>query len=102
MTEANEKRGTLAVLSLIFGIAGIVISWVPFIMYLSFLLAIAAMVLGVIEIRRIDTGKAPSIGKRASIAGIILGAVTIVFGIVLSFILTLLVGGIWGFFNLNF
>jgi tetrahydromethanopterin S-methyltransferase subunit C len=101
MTAANEKRGTLAVLALIFGIAAIIISWVPFVNFLSILLAIAAMILGVIEIRRIDTGKTPAIGKSFAITGIILGAVAVVLGIVLSFILRLLVGGIWGFYNLN-
>jgi hypothetical protein len=101
MTAADEKRGTLAVLALIFGIAAIVICWVPFVNYLSLLLAIAAMILGVIELRRIDTGKATVIGRGAAVTGIILGAVAVVLGVVLSFVLRLFVGGIWGFYNLN-
>jgi tetrahydromethanopterin S-methyltransferase subunit C len=101
MTTSNEKRGTLAVLALIFGIAAIVISWVPFVNFLSLLLAIAAMVLGVIEIRRIDTGRTPVVGKSFAIAGIILGAVAVVLGVALSFVLSLFVGGVWGFFNLK-
>ena len=98
---ADEKRGTLAVLALIFGIAAILICWVPFVNYLSLLLAIAAMVLGVIEIRRIDTGKTPEKGRGAAVTGIILGAAAVVLGVALSFVLSLYVGGVWGFFNLN-
>ena len=97
---SNSKRGTLAVLALIFGIVGIVISWVPFVVFLSFLLAVAAMVLGAIELKRIDKGKSPSIGRGFTITGIILGAATIVLGVVVSFLLSLLIGGAWGYFNL--
>ena len=101
MTAADEKRGTLAVLALIFGIAAILICWVPFVNFLSLLLAIAAMILGVIELRRIDTGKTSIRGRGASVTGIILGAVAVVLGVVLSFVLSLLIGGIWGYLNLN-
>ena len=99
-STSNEKRGTMAVLALIFGIAGILISWVPIVVYLSFLVAIAAMVVGVIELKRIDNGKSPSIGRGFAITGIILGAATIVLGMVLSFLLSIFVGGAWGYFNL--
>ena len=101
MTTSNEKRGTLAVLALIFGIAAIVTSWVPFVNYLSLLLAIVAMILGVIELKRIDRGTSSSTGKGFTITGIILGALAVVLGIALSFILSLLVGGVWGYFNLG-
>ncbi len=100
-SASSEKRGTLAVLALIFGIAGILISWVPFVNYLSFLVAIAAMVLGVIEFKRIDKGRSPSIGKGFTITGIILGALTIVLGIVLSFVLSLFISGLPGYFDLR-
>jgi hypothetical protein len=101
MATSNEKRGTLAVLALIFGIAAIVTSWVPFVNYLSLLMAIAAMVIGVVELKRIDRGTSSSAGRGFTITGIILGAVAVVLGIVLSFILSLLVGGVWGYFNLG-
>lgn len=101
MTTSNEKRGTMAVLALIFGIAGILISWVPFVTYLSFIIAIAAMVLGAIEIKRIDKGMSPSSGKGFAVAGIILGAVTVLLGIVLSFFLNSLIGRGLGYFDLN-
>jgi len=101
MATSNEKRGTLAVMALIFGIAAIVTSWVPFVNYLSLLLAIAAMVIGVVELKRIDRGTSASTGKAFTITGIILGAVAVVLGVVLSFVLKLLIGGVWGYFNLG-
>ncbi len=100
-SASNEKRGTMAVLALIFGIGGILISWVPFVIYLSFLLAIVAMVLGVIELKRIDKGKSPSIGRGFTVTGIILGALTIVLGIVLSFVFKLFLSGVEGYFDLG-
>ena len=101
MTTSNEKRGTLAVMALIFGIAAIVTSWVPFVNYLSLLMAIAAMVIGVVELKRIDMDTSPSIGKGFTVAGIILGAAAVVLGVALSFILKLLIVGVWGYFNLQ-
>ena len=100
MTTSNEKRGTLAVMALIFGIAAIVTSWVPFVNYLSLLIAIAAMVIGVVELKRIDRGTSSSAGRSFTIAGTILGAVAVVLGIVLSFVLSLLIGGVWGYYDL--
>jgi len=98
-SASNEKRGTMAVLAMIFGIAGILISWVPFVNALSLLLAIVAMILGAIELKRIDKGKSPSIGRGFTRTGIILGALTFVLGIVLSFVFNLFVDGIQGYFN---
>ena len=100
--ETNEKRGTLAVLALIFGIAAIVISWAPFVNVLSFLAAIAAMVLGAIELKRIDRGSSPFIGKGFAITGIILGVAAVALAVLLSFLLSLFVGGVWGYYNLMF
>ena len=99
--KSDEKRGTLAVLALIFGIAAIVISWVPFISILSIFLAITAMVLGVIEIKRIDSGRTAATGRGFAAAGIILGALAVLLGIVLTIILNILIGGVWGYFDLN-
>ena len=101
MATTDEKKGTLAVLALIFGIAAIVISWVPLINILSILLAIAAMVLGVIEIKRIDTGRTAAAGRGFAVAGIILGALAVLLGIGLSFLLNMLIGGVWGYFDFN-
>ena len=100
--ETNERRGTLAVLALIFGIAAIVISWAPFVNVLSFLLAIAAMVLGAIEIKRIDRGSSSPKGKGFAITGIILGVAAVAIGIAMSFVWSLLIGGVWGYLDLLF
>lgn len=100
-SASNEKRGTMAVLALIFGIGGILISWVPFVVFLSFLLAIAAMVLGAIELKRIDKGKSSSTGRGFTITGIILGALTIALGITISFVLKLFADGILGYLDLK-
>lgn len=101
MTSSNGKRGTLAVLALIFGIAAIITSWVPLVNIISFLMAIAAMILGVVELKRIDRGTSSSTGKGFTITGIILGALAVVLGLVLSFVLKLLIGGVWGYFDLG-
>lgn len=94
----EEKRGTLAVLALILGIAGIVISWVPFVNFAGFLVSIAAIVLGAIEITRINQGKSSASGKGFAITGIVLGAVAIVLGIVSTVVLGVVLG-ITGFFS---
>jgi len=95
----SDKRGTLAVLSLIFGIAGVVIGWVPVVNFLGFLLGIAAIVLGAIEIKKISQGSSSTSGKGIAIAGIILGAVAIVLGIVITVVLGLVLGGVFGYFG---
>ena len=100
-SASNEKRGTLAVLALTFGIAGILIVWMPYVNSLSFLLAIVAMVLGAIELKRIDKGNSPSMGRGFTRTGIILGILTILLGIVLSFVLRLFVEGLQGYFDLR-
>ena len=96
---ANEKRGTLAVLSMIFGIAGIAIAWAPIVNFLGFLLSIAAIVLGAIEIKKINQGMSNTKGKGMALAGIILGAAAIVLGIVFTVIFGLALGGVLGYFG---
>ncbi len=94
----EEKRGTLAVLALILGIVGIVISWVPFVNFAGFLVSIAAIVLGAIEITRINQGKSSVSGKGFATTGIVLGAVAIVLGIVSTVVLGVVLGitGLFG------
>ena len=88
MNANSKKRGTLAVLALIFGIAGIVVSWIPIIGFLGFALSVAAIVTGAIELSKINKGKSPANGKGFAITGIILGIIAIVLGIIFSVILT--------------
>ena len=94
----EEKRGTLAVLALILGIAGVVIVWIPVVNFLGFLLSVAAIVLGAVEIVKINQGKSSVKGKGFAITGIILGVVAIVLGIVFIVVLGVLLG-ITGFFS---
>ena len=100
-TATEEKRGTLAVIALILGIAGIVIVWIPVVNFLGFLLSVAAIVLGAIEIVRINQGKSSVKGKGFAITGIILGAVAIVLGIVITVVLGLVLGALGYFGNLS-
>ena len=95
---AEEKRGTLAVLALVFGIVGFVISWIPIINYLGFALSVAAVVVGAIELTRISKGNSSSSGRGFSIAGMVLGAIAIVSGVIFSVLLAQIIGGIWSAF----
>jgi len=96
---SSIKRGTLAVLALIFGIAGIVISWIPIINFLGFALSVAAIVMGAIELSKINKGKSSVSGKGFAITGIVLGIIAIIIGIVFSVILTTVLGGLFGTFG---
>ena len=97
--NAGEKKGTLAVLALVFGIAGIVISWIPFVGFLGFALSIAAIIMGAIELSRISKGTSSSSGKGFAITGLILGIIAIVLSIVFSIVFGLMLGGLFGYFG---
>jgi hypothetical protein len=66
---------TLAVLALIFGIGGAAIAWMPFLFVVGAGAAIAAVVLGVVALRRIAAGRAA--GRGPAIAGIATGVVAL-------------------------
>lgn len=83
----EEKRGTLTVLALVFGIVGLATTWIPIINYLGFALSIAAIILGTIGLTRIRQGTTSTSGRGLSITGMILGAIAIVTGIIFSFVL---------------
>lgn len=84
---ADGKRGTFAVLTLIFGIVGLVISWVLIINYLGFAFSVAAIVLGTIELTRISKGTTSAGGRGLTITGMVLGAVAIIVGFIVAVIL---------------
>ena len=92
----DEKRGTLAVLSLIFGVFGIVTAWIPIVNIVAYLLSVAAIVLGAIGIKKISQGSSSLKGKGMAIAGIILGAAAIVLGIIMTFVFSITLGGVLG------
>ena len=66
---------TLAVLATIFGIGGAAIAWMPFLFVIGAGAAIAALVLGVVALRRIAAGRAA--GRGLAIAGIATGVVAL-------------------------
>lgn len=96
----NDKPGTMAVLSLISGILSILGSCIPIVgAFLGFILSMAAIVLGIIELKRIKKDDSGEKGRGMSIAGIILGGLGILIG--LFWLITLTI--IWiagGFGNL--
>ena len=79
---SEERPGPMAIGALICGILSVVCHCVPVAgSFIGFFLSVAAIVLGIIEVKRIGRGEGSIKGKGMSMAGIILGAVGIVFGI---------------------
>ncbi|MGD9995881.1 MAG: DUF2510 domain-containing protein [Ilumatobacteraceae bacterium] len=64
-------RRTVAVLSLVFGLISVTIAWVPFLFVVGALGAIAAIVLGIIGVRRARAGTGG--GRGLAVAGIATG-----------------------------
>ncbi len=79
---SEERPGPMAIVALICGILSVLCHCVPIAgSFIGFFLSVAAIVLGIIEIKRIGRGEGSVKGKGMALAGIILGAVGIVFGI---------------------
>ncbi len=79
---SEERPGPMAIVALICGILSVLCHCVPIAgSFIGFFLSVAAIVLGIIEIKRIGRGEGSVKGKGMAMAGIILGAVGIVFGI---------------------
>ena len=86
---SEERPGPMAIVALICGIISVLCHCVPIAgSFIGFFLSVAAIVLGIIEIKRIGRGEGSAKGKGMSMAGIILGAVGIVFGIILIIIIS--------------
>ncbi len=95
---SEERPGPMAIVALICGILSVICHCVPVAgSFISFILSVAAIVLGIIEIKRIGRGESSTKGKGISMAGIILGAVGIVVGII--FIIIVSVIGLSGVFG---
>ena len=85
---SEDRPGPMAIISLICGILSVLCHCVPFAgSFIGFALSVAAIVLGIIEIRKIGKGESSSRGRGMAIAGIILGAVGIIFGIIWAIII---------------
>ncbi|OUE21793.1 hypothetical protein BFL36_10915 [Clavibacter michiganensis] len=72
----------LAIAALVVGIAAVVAALIPFLNYVSFVPAFAAIILGIISLaRRMD-------GKPLAVTGLILGIVGFVLGVILAIVYT--------------
>jgi Protein of unknown function (DUF2510) len=78
--QAQRPSRTLALLTFLFGIGGLVIAWMPFLFVLGALAAITALVLGPIARRRIRAGRAS--GPRLAVAGIVLAVIALCVSVV--------------------
>jgi hypothetical protein len=83
VNEMDNKGNyrVMGILAMVFGIIGVVISLVPFARFFVILLGIAAIVLGAIELGKIEKGMASKCARDMAISGIVLGSVAIVFTI---------------------
>lgn len=71
--------------ALVLGISGLVTSWIPLVGFLGWVACVLAIVFGAIGIARAGSGRATN--KGAATAGLVLGIVGMVVGVVLSFAL---------------
>jgi len=95
---SEDKPGGMAIGALVCGILSVLCHCVPFAgMFIGFALSIAAIVLGVLEKKKIANNESSEKGSGMALAGIILGAVGIVFGIIWAVILA--VGALAGSFG---
>jgi hypothetical protein len=95
---SDEKPAVMAIIALIAGILSVLCHCVPIAgSAIGFLLSVAAIVLGIIEFNKIKKGESSEKGRGMCLAGIILGGVGIVFGIiVLVFTILGIFGGVLG------
>jgi hypothetical protein len=82
----RARANGLALASLLVGIVGLALSWVPFV---GLCIGIVALVLGVVASARIKRGASGS--KASMITGIVLGSLALLVGAVVSFGLVFLV-----------
>lgn len=73
-TSSPSHGGGLAIAAMVIGIVAIILGWVPF---LGFALGVTAVVLGIIGLKH-------KINKGMSIAGLVTGAVAVVWGLIVS------------------
>ncbi len=102
---SDEKPAVLAIIALIAGILSVLCHCVPFAgSAIGFLLSVAAIVLGIIEFNKIKKGESSAKGRGMCIAGIVLGGVGIVVGIIWLIIIVLgafggMMGGLFDYYN---
>ncbi len=92
---SEDRSGPMAIVALICGILSMLCCVVP---VFGFILSIAAIVLGIIESKKIGRGESNAKGKGMAIAGIILGVVGVLAGITM-FVILPIVGVSLGVFS---
>lgn len=83
---AARARNGMATAAVVMGSIGLAIAWIPFIVLFGAILAVLALVFGIIGVRR---SRASGVGRGASIAGIVMGSLGIaasVVGVILSIV----------------
>jgi uncharacterized protein DUF4190 len=85
---SEDRPGPMAIVALICGILSVLCHCIPVAgMFIGFILSVAAIILGIIESKKIGRGESNAKGKGMATAGIILGAVGIIFGIIWAILL---------------
>lgn len=75
----NTSVRVMSTISLVFGILGVVFSWIPFVVYVAFPLAVIGIVLAGISLNAIAQGAAVS--KGLAIGGLVCSIIGCVFGL---------------------
>ncbi len=83
MAQEQKKTLGVAITSLVFGILGLIIAWIPLI---GLLLCLVALILGIVALVQISKNKETAGGNGLAIAGIILGSI----GLIIAFFVMLL------------
>jgi len=88
---SEERPGPMAIVALICGILSVLCHCVPVAgSFIGFFLSVAAIVLGIIEMKRIGRGEGSAKGKGMALAGLILGIAGIVVGIIFIIIVSVI------------
>lgn len=74
----------MGVASLVLGIISLLTSWIPFVCFLAFILAVIGLILGIVD--SVKKSKANDRKKGISIAGLIISAIAIPIIIIMSFV----------------
>ena len=74
----------MGVASLVLGIISLLTSWIPFVCFLAFILAVIGLILGIVD--SVKKSKANDRKKGISIAGLVISAIAIPIIIIMSFV----------------
>lgn len=74
----------MGVASLVLGIISLLTSWIPFVCFFAFILAVIGLILGIVD--SVKKSKANDRKKGISIAGLVISAIAIPIIIIMSFV----------------